>query len=104
MLAYPADTGNNMKVALRPGAVELVFEPQAHLQKAADKYASAILLSGQGNSGENAVVQPCQVETVLAFPLLFVRPIHLQAPCSRSSLFSSLRSFGRPSLAAAASG
>jgi dihydroxyacetone kinase-like predicted kinase len=46
-----ADTGNNMKIALRGAALDLLYEPKAHLQEAAELAASAVLLSGQGNSG-----------------------------------------------------
>ena len=46
-----ADTGNNMKIALRGGVLNLMNEPQASLQDAVDAYASDTLLSGQGNSG-----------------------------------------------------
>ena len=46
-----ADTGNNMKIALRGGVLNLMNEPQVRLQDAVDAYASDTLLSGQGNSG-----------------------------------------------------
>jgi dihydroxyacetone kinase-like predicted kinase len=46
-----ADTGNNMKIAMRGAALDLLFEPKVHLQEAAELAASAVLLSGQGNSG-----------------------------------------------------
>jgi hypothetical protein len=46
-----ADTGNNMKIALRGGALRALFEPESSLQEAADTLARDALLNGQGNSG-----------------------------------------------------
>jgi dihydroxyacetone kinase-like predicted kinase len=46
-----ADTGNNMRIALRGATTNLIFERKPNLQESADQYASDTLLNGQGNSG-----------------------------------------------------
>ena len=40
-----------MNVGLRRPALDLLYQPERHLQIAAESTASATLLSGQGNSG-----------------------------------------------------
>mmetsp|Transcript_28476 Transcript_28476/g.74836 ORF Transcript_28476/g.74836 Transcript_28476/m.74836 type:complete len:704 (-) Transcript_28476:85-2196(-) len=46
-----ADTGNNMKLALRPGVLNQLFEPADSLSEAASRFAEDTLMAGQGNSG-----------------------------------------------------